>query len=316
MVNKKTKIIVSISVVTVSVIVFLIYSIMLIIQQHDNPFSVNSIRNTAIIVLSTLFATICISALFIYKTTSIRTRLDELRNLDKVKDELLSVIKHEFKTPLFPILGYSEMLSKYDNLGMLNEKQKKAVDQIYRNAKRLEKLTDKIVDAEALSTGKMSFKLKKLSAMDVIDLAKANFLLHPNLKDIQFDVVVQTSSFLNSDKERLMQIFDYIVENAVDFVPNENGRIEIGAYDKKEDVIFYVKDNGSGIPKEMQSNVFKRFYQVDASKTRKHDGAGLGLSICQGIIQSLGGKIWLESEGRKETIFYFSIPKSNANATN
>lgn len=312
MVNKKTKIIVYLSAVTIGVIVFLIYSIGIIIltsQPHDNPFSINSIRNTAIIVVSTLFAIVGISALFIYKNASIRTRLEELRNLDKVKDELLSVIKHEFKTPLFPILGYSEILSKYDNLGILNEKQKKAVDQIYRNAKRLERLTDKIIDAEALSAGKMSFKLEKLLVMDVIDMAKTNFLFYPNLKNIQFDVVVKTNSFLNSDKQRLVQVLDYIIENAIDFVPNENGRIEIGAYDKDNDVIFYVKDNGPGIPKDMQPNIFKRFYQVDTSKTRKHDGAGIALSVCQGIIQSLGGKIWLESIEGKITTFYFSLPR-------
>ena len=74
-------------------------------------------------------------------------------------------------------------------------------------------------------------------------------------------------------------------------------------------VIFSIKDNGQGIAKDLQKNLFKKFYQVDSSKTRSHTGTGLGLAICKGTVDNLGGKIWLESEVGKGSEFFVSIPK-------
>ncbi|HWY36314.1 MAG TPA: ATP-binding protein, partial [Nitrosopumilaceae archaeon] len=73
--------------------------------------------------------------------------------------------------------------------------------------------------------------------------------------------------------------------------------------------VFYVKDNGTGIPKEMQPDMFKKFFQADTSLTRKHPGTGLGLVVCKGIVEGLGGKIWFESQSEIGTSFYFTLPK-------
>ena len=96
-------------------------------------------------------------------------------------------------------------------------------------------------------------------------------------------------------------------KNSADFVP-ENGRIEINAQSKDGKVVFYVKDNGIGIPKEKQDDLFKKFYQIDTSFKRKHGGTGLGLVICKGIMEGLDGNIWLESDDGKGATFYFSLP--------
>ncbi len=93
------------------------------------------------------------------------------------------------------------------------------------------------------------------------------------------------------------------------FVPKENGKIEICAQEADDTILFYVKDNGDGISKEKQENLFKKFYQVTQGHKRKHGGVGLGLSICKGIITKLGGKIWVESEPDKGSTFTFKIPK-------
>jgi len=98
------------------------------------------------------------------------------------------------------------------------------------------------------------------------------------------------------------------VRNAVDFSP-QNGLIQIDAKEKEGMVIFHVKDNGPGIPVDKQTYLFTKFYQVDTSYKRKHGGTGLGLVICKGIIEQLGGKIWIESEEGKGTTVYFSVPK-------
>ncbi|MDE1769015.1 MAG: ATP-binding protein, partial [Thaumarchaeota archaeon] len=112
-----------------------------------------------------------------------------------------------------------------------------------------------------------------------------------------------------SDPDRLSQVFANLIKNSVDFVPKSDGVIEINAHGENNQVVFYVKDNGSGIPKEKQENLFKKFYQIDTSLKRSHGGTGLGLVICKGIAEALGGKIWFESEIGKGATFYFTIPK-------
>ena len=91
-------------------------------------------------------------------------------------------------------------------------------------------------------------------------------------------------------------------------MPSKNGKIEVVVKQENGKMISHVKDNGIGIPKDKQQNIFKKFYQVDTSHTRKHGGTGLGLVICRGIVNALGGEIWYESEPGKGTTFYFSIP--------
>ena len=88
----------------------------------------------------------------------------------------------------------------------------------------------------------------------------------------------------------------------------KGGKILVEAKIKEKNIVFSVHDNGHGIPKEKQSNIFKKFYQIDTSATRKHGGTGLGLVICKGIAEGLNGKIWLESEFGKGTSFFICIP--------
>ncbi len=128
-------------------------------------------------------------------------------------------------------------------------------------------------------------------------------------KVIEFENSTKDQIDLVSDPDRLTQVFSNLIKNSVDFVSENTGKIEIGAKIQENDVLFYVKDNGIGIPKYMQANLFKKFYQIDTSLKRKHRGSGLGLSICKGIVEGLGGKIWLESAEGLGTIVYFTVPK-------
>jgi len=100
-----------------------------------------------------------------------------------------------------------------------------------------------------------------------------------------------------------------LIRNATDFVPEKKGIIEIGTSEENNLITFYVKDNGIGISKENVDKLFIKFYQVDTSARRKHGGTGLGLVICKGIVEGLGGKIWIDSEEGKGTTVLFTIPK-------
>lgn len=111
-----------------------------------------------------------------------------------------------------------------------------------------------------------------------------------------------------SDENRIQQVIENLIKNSVDFVPEEGGKISIETQKSNDFVTFSVRDNGIGIPKDKEKFLFNKFYQVDTSHTRKHGGTGLGLVICKGFVNGLGGKIWCESEEGKGTAFFFTIP--------
>jgi len=111
-----------------------------------------------------------------------------------------------------------------------------------------------------------------------------------------------------SDKDRINQVFSNLIKNALDFVPPNTGNVTIGAIVDTEFIEFFVQDNGSGMSSEHQKEIFKKFYQVDTSTSRKKGGSGLGLAICKGIIEGLGGKIWVKSKENIQTTFFFKIP--------
>jgi len=232
----------------------------------------------------------------------------EIKKMEKLKDEFASMMTHELKTPLTPIMGHCEMLKEPALLGELNQTQLDSIDKIYQNAQRLERLIGDAMLAQRLEIGQMSFDKQKFEVPKLMSEVHNDYSQVMKEKQIKFVNSTQENLSIWSDKNRVRQVIDNLIQNAIDFTPKNDGIIEIGAKSEDSKVIFYIKDNGIGIPKEVQPIMFKKFYQVDASHRRRHTGTGLGLVICKGIVEGLGGAIWFESEPGKSTSFYFSIP--------
>ena len=255
---------------------------------------------------------------------------EELIKAEKSKSEFISMISHELKTPLVPIKGYTEMLLNPKLLGELNEKQLKAIQSIYRNVKKQESLVDDILDSTKLDLGQLNLLKKDVIIPDLF----ANVI-----KDIKFmaekkhvDIVVGINTNLDDnvycDEKRIEQVLSNLIKNSIDFVPQEGGEIllnvekqgikSIDINDKNNKqtcsndvshfMVFTVKDNGKGIPKDKIDNLFKRFYQIDSSHSRKHGGSGLGLAICKGIVEAHGGRIWIDNNHSKGVTIKFTIP--------
>jgi len=239
----------------------------------------------------------------------LQIQLAEAKKTNKLKNEFSSMMTHELKTPLVPIMGHCEMLKEPGLIGDLNQVQLDSIDMIYQNAARLEKLIGDIILAERLELGQMNFDKQKFSVTKMMSDVVDDYVQIMKEKNINFVNTTPEDLVLWSDKNRIRQVIDNLIQNAIDFTPENNGRIEIGAKSEDSKVIFYVNDNGMGIPKEVQPTMFKKFYQVDASHRRKHTGTGLGLATCKGIVEGLGGGIWFESEPTIKTSFYFSIPQ-------
>ena len=235
-------------------------------------------------------------------------QLAELKKLEKAKDEFVSMMTHELKTPLTPIFGYCDMLKEPGLLGNLNPVQLNSVNRISQSSRRLGRLIEEILEAQRLGMGNMKFDKHEFDVTKLMTEIYDDYIQFMKEKQIKIINYTEEKLTLKSDRNRIRQVIDNMVFNSTDFMPEKDGEISIGAVRVEDEIVFHVKDNGTGIPQEELDKIFAKFYQVDTSHTRKHSGTGLGLAICKGIVEGLGGKIWVESELGKGTSFYFSIP--------
>ncbi|TLX83136.1 MAG: HAMP domain-containing protein [Thaumarchaeota archaeon] len=243
---------------------------------------------------------------------AVNEMISKVNMLEKQREEFASMITHELKTPLQPIIGWCGNLKNSKIMGVAStERQITAINAIERNAKRLEQLIGDVMDVHKLDLHKMKFDHSDINVTEFMSLMHSNFQEIMKPKRIRFtNSAIDGNMVITADKNRLEQVLTNLILNAVDFV-SVDGMIEIGAKDNGDgSILFYVKDNGKGIKKEMQKDLFKKFYQVDASLTRTHGGTGLGLAISKAIVEAFGGKIWFKSEEGNGSSFYFTITRS------
>ena len=240
----------------------------------------------------------------------------ELVTTELAKEEFISMVSHELKTPLTPLKMYVEMFLTTNRLGGLNEKQLKAMKKIHHSVSKLELLINDIFDVYKLDIGRLKLNKKPI---EVTRLVQENISeLEPIIKDKQIkfkaEIIPQAKLSVICDSKRIEQVISNLVKNSVDFVPEKGGKITIRAEvdETYQNVTFTVEDNGIGIPLEKMDNLFKTFYQVDTSLSRKHGGTGLGLVICKGIIESHGGKIWIDRKFTHGTSIKFTLPIASA----
>ena len=232
----------------------------------------------------------------------------ELQQKDKLKHEFLSMASHELKTPLTPILGWCDALKSPQILGNLSPNQLSAIETIEKNAEKLEKLIGDMLDVQKLELDEIKFNISDVAIEKILDTLKKDFEFAVKEKNITLEISSDTGITIKSDERRIIQVLSALIYNSIDFVPEKSGRINVMVNKKDDEVLFCVQDNGMGIPKEKQQYLFKKFYQVDTSLTRKHGGTGLGLVISKGLVEGLGGKIWVDTDIGKGTKFYFTIP--------
>ena len=232
-----------------------------------------------------------------------------LEEVDNSKNEFMAMITHELRSPLTPIIGWCDALKNPTILGKLDEKQSKAVNTILNNALKLQSLISDLLDAQKLEMGKMKFDKSKFSVSDLMDRVVNNFEHTVKAKNIVLNNLTKDEITLTSDEKRIEQVLTNLINNSVDFVQKETGKIEISCKDENDSLFFEVKDNGPGIEEEKQKLLFKKFYQADTSLRREHGGTGLGLSICKWIIDALEGEIFVNSVLGGGTSFHFILPK-------
>ncbi len=176
---------------------------------------------------------------------------EELQSLDKMKDEFISNISHELKTPLISIKGYGELLYDEKLKGRINE-QKKSLEAIIRNADRLTRLIDSILFISKLQTGNIEFHFEALDMDEIVQLCLSDFRRMLDKKHIEFEKDIPLISKVKGDKDKFMEAITNLLDNAIKFT-SEGGKISIKAWDEAENVHFTVSDNGIGIPAEIET---------------------------------------------------------------
>ena len=235
---------------------------------------------------------------------------EELKNKNRVMDEFINIAAHELRTPIQPILGLSEIVSTN-----LNGEQREYMDIIRRNARRLQRLTQNILDVTKIENRSLSLNKEPVDLNDMISKIVEENARH--IKGIENGHSIKLthscskkSIIVEADRERLNQVISNLVVNAIKFT--KEGTISISAQEKIEsiknsniqEVIVTVKDTGSGIDPEIVPTLFSKF------TTSSEQGTGLGLFISKNIIEAHGGKIRANNnpDGERGTTFTFSIP--------
>jgi PAS domain S-box-containing protein len=232
---------------------------------------------------------------------------------DRLKSAFLANMSHEIRTPLNGILGFSALLHKKD---ISKESYERYVSIIEGSGKRLLSVVNDIFDISLIHADQMKIEEKSFGINLLLDEVFAFYqtVRKEEIKNIAFELVKNSDIeiIIYNDQYRLHQVFKNLIENAFKFT--SKGKIEYGYLPIKEnEVTFYVKDTGIGIPSEYRDAIFSSFRQVNETSTRDYEGAGLGLSISSGLVERMGGKIWLESEEKKGTTFYFTLPIKKLN---
>jgi signal transduction histidine kinase len=248
------------------------------------------------------------------RTKQLNESNEQLKVYDKMQKEFINVAAHELRTPVQPILGLSDvLLSKKGNI----EQYKELLDSIKRNAKRLHRLTEDILDITKIESQSLQLRKQRINLNEVILGVIAEYAnqIKRKVNNVNLSFISKADDiFVEADRLRLSQVFDNILSNAIKFTKEGNitiaiQRNEVGdggnQNNNNDEAIVCIKDTGTGIDPEILPRLFTKF------ATKSVTGTGLGLFISKSIIESHGGKIWAQNNADgKGATFAFSLPLS------
>jgi PAS domain S-box-containing protein len=239
-----------------------------------------------------------------HTNTSLQIAKDKAEESDLLKTAFLQNMSHEIRTPLNGIIGFSNLLSQED---ITKEDIKEYTSIIQQSGFRLLEIVNNVLDISKIETGQVEINYQSFSINQLIENLYSFFL--PFAKEKHLDLKFMThlkDSFILSDETKLTQILTNLINNSIKFTTT--GSIEFGYKISENTIKFYVSDTGIGIPNDMQKRIFDRFFQAELAISKGYEGAGLGLTICKGLIELMGGDIWVESIQNAGTTFFFNIP--------
>jgi two-component system, OmpR family, sensor kinase len=232
----------------------------------------------------------------------------ELRELDELKGEFVSAVSHELRTPLTSIKGYLESVLA-EETGPLNEAQREELEIVYRNATRLQDLTNDLLTLSRLESGRIEMELRPLDVRDLLAELREELEPAARQKGLEIRLDCRRALEVEADELRLHQALGNLVGNAIKFSP-EDERVALRALDREGEVLIEVSDQGVGIPADEVPRLKERFFR--ASTAGDAQGTGLGLAITHEIVERHGGRLEVESEVGAGSTFRIRLPDVRA----
>ena len=238
------------------------------------------------------------------RTTELMEAQDKLSEIIEAQNRFFTNISHEFRTPLTLILGPSKQILEQTK----NDKVREEVNLIYRNAKKLNMLANQLLDISRIEAGQMKLRTIEQDLLPVIKRIIYSFQSFAERKNIllNFDYD-QEEIILYVDEDKIDKILSNILSNALKFTPN-GGSVKVNVCIKGKAVEISISDNGIGIPREQLDKIFDRFYQVDNKLSKEYEGTGVGLALTKELVELYKGKIIVESEEGKGSVFKVILP--------
>jgi signal transduction histidine kinase/ActR/RegA family two-component response regulator len=234
----------------------------------------------------------------------LRIAKDRAEESDRLKTSFLQNVSHEIRTPMNGIIGFIDLLQ---DKGLSENKRTEFVEIVNGCCNQLLAIVNDILEISKIEIGSLSiqvstFPLKKL----LEDIYHLHYLQAKN-KEIEFTITCNNENLqITTDITKIQQILNNLISNAIKFT--DQGTVKIVCNIQKNELLFSIHDTGIGIQSNQQERIFERFHKIDSEKDRLYSGTGLGLSIAKGLVDVLGGKIWLESKYGAGSVFYVSIP--------
>jgi signal transduction histidine kinase len=240
------------------------------------------------------------------RTRDLAEALEKLEEANQHKSDLLSTVSHELRTPLGAIKGYATALLRFGPR-IRQAERREFLESIDHAADRLSALIEDLLLAQRLDADKLPITPEPLNLAELAEEVVAE--LAPRAMEHDFVCVLPPNLPLaRGESGRVRQVLVNLLDNAVKYSP-EGGEIQIAAAARNGDVLVSVRDEGLGIPADHLLRVFERFHRVETGATRTTRGTGLGLHICQGLVQAQGGRIWVDSPGPGQgSTFSFTLP--------
>jgi signal transduction histidine kinase len=233
----------------------------------------------------------------------------ELRRLDDLKSQFVSVAAHELRRPLSPIIGYLELLLEED-AGPLGDDQREYLEIVQRGARRLVDVTNNLLDVTRIEAERVELVLQPRDLPALVEAVAAEW--EPQLKAKAQRLTLRAPPGLSlvwCDETRAAQIISNLLSNASKYTPDGGSiTISVASADEEGFLQLSVADNGGGIASEDQDKLFTRFFRAGSASLTRAGGAGLGLSITRSLVELHGGRIWFDSELNKGSTFFVTFP--------
>ncbi len=240
-------------------------------------------------------------------TAELRTANERLRELDRMKDDFVSMVSHELRTPLTSIRAFAEILLANPEVDL--PKRKEFIGIIVKETERLTRLINQVLDLAKLESGSADWHVTAVDLKELIGDVLSG--MNPVFAEKGIEVVSRLSERVapvRADLDRVIQVLLNLLSNAVKFCDPAGGRIEVTLAQGRDELRVDVRDNGPGIAAADQSIIFEKFRQAGDTLTAKPQGTGLGLPISRQIIEYLGGRLWVESRPGAGACFSFTLP--------